>query len=216
MPTNDDLSAAIAGWNTAASAYMNRCETGANPAVEMLNVLIESFLGDVQNKRVLDAGCGYGRLVPRIIDSGGHATAVDASSEMISLAIEYLRRYDSDKYDLRVARLASLRLASQSFDKLLVVNVLQDLPDLKDSLGELARVSRPGGRLLAVVEHPNIACCSPGPIRSEYPYVSRFLGDYLPIRGWHRSPRTYVNAFIDAGFEDIRSSEPYPSPEIQN
>jgi SAM-dependent methyltransferase len=214
MKPDKSVNSAINAWELAAARYKDKCEAGHNPALEMLDDNIGPFLADLRDKAVLDAGCGYGRLIPRILESGAKATGVDASKAMIRLARDAVKAYDSGQCRLLVANLSDLdQLRSKSFDLILAINVLQDLPDLELSLWEFARVARSGARLVIAIENP--ANRGPEvnaePTYSERKFVSRFLGEGFPIEGWHRPTSTYIEGLRNAGFERIRLVEPLPS-----
>ena len=103
---------------------------------------------------VLDIGGGTGTLAIAArtrVGPNGRVSAVDASSEMIERA-----RAKSRAAGLTVefveATAQSLPFESESFDRVLSTTVIHCLPkdDRKRSFMEMARVLKPGGRLLLV------------------------------------------------------------------
>lgn len=95
--------------------------------------------------RVLEIGCGPGyfsqelaRWVPR-----GSLVLFDLQEEMLSLAKERLRGVPNVEY----ARGDAMRLPfpDKSFDAVLMVYVLGEVPEPERCISELARVLRPGG-----------------------------------------------------------------------
>lgn len=99
---------------------------------------------------VLDAGMGPGRLLIELDSRGWKVAGIDASAEMVSLARNRLPRASNR---LLQARLEQLPFADETFDAAVATGVLEYVDDLAGSLSELARVTRPGGRL--VVSIPN-------------------------------------------------------------
>lgn len=94
--------------------------------------------------RVLEVGGGPGELAERVQDElGVDVTLVDVSPRMVELARERGVR------DVRVGDVQELPFDDGSFDTA-VAWMLYHVPDLDRALGELARVLRPGGRLVAV------------------------------------------------------------------
>jgi SAM-dependent methyltransferase len=99
-------------------------------------------------KRILDAGCGngrYTRFLLREADPDALITAFDYSQAMLHRA---RRRLQSKRASHVAADLIRLPYADVSFDAIVCGWVLEHLPDPQPGLQELARVLRPGGKLL--------------------------------------------------------------------
>ena len=93
---------------------------------------------------MLEVGCGRGELAERIArEVGAEVVAVDQSERMVELT----RRRG---VDARVGDVQRLELDDGSFDCAIAAWMLYHVPDLHRGLAELARVLRPGGRLVAV------------------------------------------------------------------
>ena len=124
--------------------------------VRLLNAYYErpaalALAGDVAGRRVLDAGCGSGPLFAALRDRGAIVTGFDKSAGMLELA----RRRFGDDADLRQADLGRpLPFPDGAFDDVIASLVLRYLEDWTAPLAELRRVLRPGGRLIASVDHP--------------------------------------------------------------
>ena len=94
--------------------------------------------------RVLDAGCGDGEFADWVARRLGAAVvAVDQSEAMVARARER-------GLDARAARIEELPFADGEFVVVVANWVLYFLQDLDASIRELARVLRPGGRLVAI------------------------------------------------------------------
>jgi glycosyltransferase involved in cell wall biosynthesis/ubiquinone/menaquinone biosynthesis C-methylase UbiE len=99
---------------------------------------------------VLDAGCGAGALVETLRAAGAEEiVGADASAEMIALARS---RFGGDRW-LR-ADIAQLPLASDAFDAVVSLGVLEYVDDRVAAMRELARVARPGGLVIVSAPHP--------------------------------------------------------------
>jgi SAM-dependent methyltransferase len=112
--------------------------------------------------RILDAGCGngrYTRFLLRRADPGALITGFDYSQKMLRRARESL---DSDRVTHVAADLTRLPYADGCFDAAVCGWVLEHLPDPRPGLRELARVLRPGGKLLLMVTEDTLtgAMCS--------------------------------------------------------
>jgi SAM-dependent methyltransferase len=111
--------------------------------------LIRPAAFDVRGcQRILDAGCGngrYARFLLRHADAGVMITGFDLSHQMLLRA---RRRLGSDRVSHVAADLTRLPYADAVFDAAVSGWVLEHLPDPRPGLRELARVLRPGGKLL--------------------------------------------------------------------
>jgi ubiquinone/menaquinone biosynthesis C-methylase UbiE len=103
-------------------------------------------------RRVLDIGAGPGVFTRQLLDRGAACWVVDLSYEMVATAS---RRVPGDlrRACFMVGDLDRLPFADGSFDAAVCVGVLQYLPSLDFALGELARVTAPGGSV--IVTFPN-------------------------------------------------------------
>jgi SAM-dependent methyltransferase len=101
-------------------------------------------VAEVSPERVLEVGGGPGELAARIAaEPGCRVTMLDISPRMVELARER-------GVDAQVGDVQQLPFADGSFDCAVAAWMLFHVPDLGRGLAELARVLRPGGRLVAV------------------------------------------------------------------
>lgn len=108
-------------------------------------------------KRILDAGCGNGRHCKHILrraDSDARICAFDLSQRMLKRAN---RRVNSDRIHYVAADLVHLPYADGFFDAIVCGWVLEHLPDPHPGIHELARVLRPGGKLLLLTTEDTLA-----------------------------------------------------------
>ncbi len=99
--------------------------------------------------QVLDVGIGTGALAMTVADrlSDGQVTGIDATEAMLRQAEENVRAAGlSDRIELRQAWAESLPFADASFDAV-VSSIALHHTSVRQSLREMARVLRPGGRL---------------------------------------------------------------------
>jgi SAM-dependent methyltransferase len=102
-------------------------------------------------KRILDAGCGngrYSRFLLRHADPDALITAFDLSQRMLKRA---RRRLGGARVTHVAADLTRLPYGDACFDAVVCGWVLEHLPDPRPGLRELARVMRPGAKLLLLV-----------------------------------------------------------------
>lgn len=120
-----------------AAAWQN--VAGARPREEAFRAIAEIRPGNV-----LEVGCGRGELAARVAhELDATVIAIDQSPRMVEIAREA-------GVDARIADVQHLPFDDASFDCVVAAWMLYHVPDVDRGLAELARVLRPGGRLVAV------------------------------------------------------------------
>ncbi|GAA3447334.1 class I SAM-dependent methyltransferase [Planomonospora venezuelensis] len=208
-----DPTARVNDYDGFAEAYSAETENSfinayyARPAITAL-------AGDVAGRRVLDAGCGSGPLTAALRERGAVVTGIDASAGMLALA----RRRLGDDADLHVADLSEpLPFTDGAFDDVVASLVLHYLQDWGPALAEMRRVLRPGGRLVASVNHPFVDYVFQDPRPDYFATTSytdewTFNGRSFPMVFWRRPLHAMTDAFTAAGFHLATISEPQPDP----
>jgi ArsR family transcriptional regulator len=134
-----------------------------------------------------DLGCGTGQLTETIAPHVRRVVAVDGSAEMLDAA--RARLTEVPNVELRQGDLEALPVAAGELDAAMLSLVLHYSPDPARALTEVARVVRPGGRLLLVDMQPHD--------RQDY---QQQMGHV-----WLGFSEKQVARFLTgAGFEDIR------------
>jgi SAM-dependent methyltransferase len=101
-------------------------------------------IAEAKPRRVLEVGGGEGELAERIRDElGAKVIGVDQSERMVELQ-------RSRGIEARLGDVQKLHFADGEFDVVVAAWMLYHVPDLDLGLAEIARVLRPGGRLVAV------------------------------------------------------------------
>ena len=108
---------------------------------------IHDLMGPVDGADVLDAGCGDGALACAMASSGAVVTGIDADPAMLAAA-----RTRAQTTGVRITflpgRIERLPLADARFDVVVAVTVLSFVANATAAVREMARVLRPGGRLV--------------------------------------------------------------------
>jgi len=114
--------------------------------VDARDVAVEAVREAAQG-RVLEVGCGEGELAERLVrELGVELVALDQSERMVELA-------RARGIDAHVGDVQELPFEDGSFDVAVAAWMLYHVPALERALAELARVLRPGGRLVAVTNY---------------------------------------------------------------
>ena len=155
------------------------------------SLMLRRLLPALPGPSVLNAGAGAGSLTLRMADAGLSVTSVDASPAFVERLERRLAERHSGRGDLPVAvgDLETLDLPDAAFDGVACGEVLEHLDDDRAALGELARVLRTGGVLVATVPA--------GPERMDW------------VDAWAGHRRRYAPEALgalawDAGFVDVR------------
>lgn len=102
---------------------------------------------DWVGKDVLDVGTGRGRFAISFALEGANVYAVDISREMLQLA-----ENESDEAGARIefhqGDAENLPYADESFDIVTCMEAIMHLPDPQRAIHELARVARPGAKII--------------------------------------------------------------------
>jgi len=163
------------------------------PSQKSIGLLAQIKAGD----RVLDVGCGSGRLTMAAqgwAGTGGQAVGLDPSPEMIQIARQNAARAGlKAKFELGVVE--SLPFPDASFDVVLNRLMLHHLPgDLKQrGLAEMRRVLKPGGSCLVVDFEP-----------PKSGLLRLIVQNHLSLMA-HVDVREYVPLLEQAGFIDIET-----------
>ncbi len=110
-----------------------------------LRTLVQSVLTRYAPREVaiLDAGCGTGANL-QLMQDYGRAIGIDLSAQ----AIEFCRARGIPNDRAFQASLAELPFCSDLFDLILSFDVICNIPDDAQAFAEIARVLKPGGRLI--------------------------------------------------------------------
>ena len=99
---------------------------------------------------VLDIGTGTGRIAELFAETADHVVALDKNLEMLRVARAKLQHLPTSQVELVQGDFADLPFAPESFDTVLLHQVLHFAQDPALPLAEAARVTRDGGRIAIV------------------------------------------------------------------
>ena len=100
------------------------------------------------NRDVLEVGCGTGLVLQRIASFARRARGLDLSPGMLEKA-------RARGLDVVEGSATALPFESESFDVTCSFKVLAHIPEIELALSEMARVTRPGGMVIAEFYNPH-------------------------------------------------------------
>ena len=132
------------GWEESAAAWIaDMGEHGDFGRRYVLDPVMVPLALASRPKNALDVGCGEGRFCRMLAKLGVATTGIDPTPSLIA---EARRRHPEGTYI--EADAAKLPLEAQSFDLVVACLSLVDIPEAEPAIAEMARVMKPGGRLL--------------------------------------------------------------------
>lgn len=101
------------------------------------------MLGDLKGKKVLDAACGTGRLIPLLQTKGATVTGLDISEKMIEIAQKKF-----PKAELLVGDMENMPFKDQSFDLVVAAFAIVHLKYLDKFFEECYKVLKNDGKII--------------------------------------------------------------------
>lgn len=171
-------------------------DTINNPLLIVEQPIVEQIVADVADGHALDAACGTGRHAIHL--SRRHdVTGVDGSPEMLAVA-----RAAVPGGRFVLGDLLRLPLADASFDVVVCALALCHIADLATAIVELARVARPGARVVLTDPHPlGVAVIG----QAFFPTGG---GGIAFVRNHYHGIGSWLDAFDTAGLRVIACHEP--------
>jgi len=136
------LAEIVRHFNEAAADEENFPST-IDPRIYHVQLILEYF-GDLNGKRVLDAGCGKGRFARVLAERYPEASIVG-----LDLAEAMLRHVPSGA-GACAGSMTALPFASGTFDCAYATESLEHAVDIEGAVAELCRVVAPGGRIVII------------------------------------------------------------------
>jgi ubiquinone/menaquinone biosynthesis C-methylase UbiE len=144
---------AVAWWwrkNPSACPYRQRFWVDA-PHPLITRTRLREALGPEPGERVLEIGPGTGYYTLDLaewVGSQGEVEIFDIQQEMLGHTMERARERGVSNVRATLGDARSLPYEDDSFDAVVLVTVLGEIPDQDAALREINRVLKPGGRLV--------------------------------------------------------------------
>lgn len=210
-------------WDEHATWWRENFTEGADPEYE--EQLIPLVVDNLEpGSAVLDLGCGEGQIARRSARQlDCRVFGMDTSAAQLATAST---RGGSPAY-LR-ASAPAIPLSENCVDAVVACLMLEHVDDMGATIAEAARVLRPGGRFLVLLNHPIVQTPGSGWVDDHYvdpPEQYWQLGAYLveaanreEVAGGvfisfnHRPVSQYINSAAVQGLLLTRMEEPSPPP----
>ncbi|MGN0064304.1 MAG: class I SAM-dependent DNA methyltransferase [Nocardioides sp.] len=192
----DDRADVRATYDTVAKAYA-RWFPGTEPEQAADLEMVARFVASLPAAgRVLDAGCGTGRMLPLLAGAGREVVGVDLSPAMLAGAA-----LAQPEHGLACADLGALPFRTGTFDGVFAwySTIHGDEAALRAACAEARRVLRPGGLLLVAFQV--------GSTVHDTGATYRRLGYDVALRRYDRTPDQVALALHETGFHEVDRME---------
>ena len=179
------------------AAWSATYDEPGNPLIGVEQPVVWALLDAALPGRALDAACGTGRHSRHLADRGHAVVGVDGSPEMLSRARAQVPHGRFSQGDL-----CDLPLPSGVFDLVVCSLAFDHVADLDGPTAELARVLRPGGRLVVSDVHPVLTAIGVAAYFRGADGASAFMRNHGHVHS------EYLEAFAAAGLAVRRCFEP--------
>lgn len=150
--------------------------------------------------RILDIGCGAGLVSEPLCRMGATVTGIDPSPEIIAAARLHAREGDL-AIDYRATTAEALVAAGESFDVVLMLEVVEHVADVPAFVASVGALVRPGGIVVASTINRTLKSFALAIVGAEY--VLRWLPPGTHSYDKLVTPDELAAAFSAAGLEPV-------------
>ena len=186
-----------------------------------------SLLPTLNNKTVLDLGCGYGEHCIRFVEEGAkRVVGIDISQKMLAIAKAENAHQNILYLNMPMENIGELQ---ERFDIVVSSLAFHYVKDFQALIKNIYRLLNDGGVLVFSQEHPINTCFSTGSCWTKdengeklFANISNYSVDgerestwfVDNVKKYHRTFSTIINTLVESGFQIERIVEPVPTPEI--
>lgn len=146
--------------------------------VSIRTLIVHELLGELNHSRILDLGCGDGRISLQYMSQSNHLTLVDLSDNMLEIArkntpetlkknVNYINA-DLQRYE-----------TEEKFDVVICIGVLAHVTSVEETIAKVARFLKLGGRCIFQITDTDC-------------YLGKFLMTFYRVRNFIVRSRGYV------------------------
>ncbi len=164
------------------------------------------------NPKIMDAGCGSGRVIGHLISLGvspHKITGLDENESFLEIAAKEFPRVKFVHSKLETAQ-----IPGRDFDLITCSMVLQHFSErqLRFTMENFSRWLKPGGHLLYLVSHPG--GISGRPLSSYFDRNLEMIDTpwHIPVPYYHKTVSDYINQVLRVGLAIEAVEEPEVSP----
>ena len=137
-------------WDHVASWYHSIVgDAGMEFHREIIFPGLKLILGNIQDKKILDLACGQGAFSRFLHRTGAEVTGIDLAPSLI----EQAKKMGPKEIDYFCMDACDLNL-STSFDDVVSILAIQNIPDHIALMNSIQRVTKKGSRMIWVILHP--------------------------------------------------------------
>src|SRR3989338_9436604 len=100
---------------------------------------VKRYINPQPQEKILEIGCGRGYTTKKVQRIAPQTFGIDLNAKAIQNGVAQ---------NLRVMNAEALEFADNTFDKIYSFHTIEHIPNVAKALGEMARVLKPGGRIL--------------------------------------------------------------------
>lgn len=191
------------GYKIWADTYDRPSMDDYDPVIQCEQPVVRQLIDELPRGRILDAACGTGRHTEYLVGLGHEVVGADAVGAMLEKAKDKL-----PSVEFHLAGLDRLPFEDASFDGAVCGLAFVHLEDVRPATQELARVLKPGARLIISTPHPFIynVLGWRAPVFDEG-------GNGMVVPEYGHPHSSYIEAFGIAGLVVRRCFEPPLSAE---
>lgn len=188
---------------------------------------IISLLPDLNDKNILDIGCGYGDFA-RYAEKNGALSVlgIDPSHRMLEEAQKLTK---NQNIIFQQAAIENFKTMPNFFDVIVSSLVFHYVCDFKTIIKQLSDWLKPNGYLIFSVEHPICTAYPEAVLKTDeqgrkFHPIYNYRDETAITQTWfvdgvqkyHRSVSSYINTLIEHGFKIEKVLEPMPTDELIN
>ncbi len=160
----------------------------AELAITLFEKISEIIKTDYDNKALLDAGCGNGRVTLPISKKYPNLkiVGIDKSEEMLSILKKRIKDNNIGNYKAINSDLSKIDYDENHFDFSLISSVLHSMKNWREILGEIIRVTKRAGFLILISEAGDMYDIGLGYKKSKKrDLMEKFWTKYIELRNKH-------------------------------